>query len=361
MKSKIKVYLQYPWKFPDSPYYKYIIDNPPKGIEYLNKKKREGVITNKNLFWISNFLKRNVRRFITLFRLSIPNSHFSPKENYDLIHCAHCLSKNVDKPWVADFEGAWQMYVGKKTKKSKEKIKNILNSDNCKKIMPWTEKTKKDILEEFPEIEDKVEVVYPAVPLQKLNKKNSKKITILYATRYFWIKGGIVALEVFRKIKEKYDVNLVFISDVPENIKMKYADIEILNLMPQEELFDYYSKADIFFYPSLVDTFGFALLEAMSFGLPVVTINTDQTKTRNEIIKNNENGLIFDVPHQINYYKLTEKEIVNKLVKSLSKLIEDKKLRNKMSKNCIKEISSGKFSLKERNKKLKRIYEEALK
>jgi hypothetical protein len=32
-----------------------------------------------------------------------------------------------------------------------------------------------------------------------------------------------------------------------------------------------------------------------------------------------------------------------------------------MSKECIKEIKSGKFSIKERNKKLKKIYEEALK
>ncbi len=35
----MKVYLQYPWKFPDSPYYKYLIDSLPDGIEYLNVKK----------------------------------------------------------------------------------------------------------------------------------------------------------------------------------------------------------------------------------------------------------------------------------------------------------------------------------
>jgi regulator of replication initiation timing len=41
-------------------------------------------------------------------------------------------------------------------------------------------------------------------------------------------------------------------------------------------------------------------------------------------------------------------------------LIENEKLREKMSKECIKTVKSGKFSLKERNKNLKRIYEEAI-
>ena len=116
--NNIKVYLQYPWKFPDSPYYKYLINNPPKEIEYLNVQKQEGVITNKRFFWFSNFLKRNIRKWINFFKFSIPNAHLSPDGEYDLIHCAHCLSKN-NKSWVADTEGVWQFYIGEKTKRAK--------------------------------------------------------------------------------------------------------------------------------------------------------------------------------------------------------------------------------------------------
>jgi len=42
-------------------------------------------------------------------------------------------------------------------------------------------------------------------------------------------------------------------------------------------------------------------------------------------------------------------------------LIKDKNLYGKMSKNSMEIIKKGKFSIKERNKKLNRIYEEALK
>ena len=110
--KNIKVYLQYPWKFPDSPYYKYLIDSPPEGIEFQNSKKQKGVITNKRFFWFSNFIKRNIRRFATKLKLSIPNAHLTKtKEEYDLIHCAHCLSKNKNKPWVADIEGIFSLMI----------------------------------------------------------------------------------------------------------------------------------------------------------------------------------------------------------------------------------------------------------
>ena len=140
--KKIKVYLQDPWRFPDSPYYKYLIDSPPDGISYLNATNQKGVLANKRFFWFSNFLKRNIRRFADFFGFSFPNVHISPDGDYDIIHCAHCLSKNENKPWVADIEGVWQMYLGKKKNIPKENLRKILLSKNCKKILPWTESVK---------------------------------------------------------------------------------------------------------------------------------------------------------------------------------------------------------------------------
>ena len=133
--------------------------------------------------------------------------------------------------------------------------------------------------------------------------------------------------------------------------------------MPQNKLFELMQNSNLFLYPSSVDTFGFSLLEAMSFGLPTITINTWGTKSRKEIIKNKKTGFIFEVKEKLSFDKIGQKEkkVIKKLVENMSKLIENKKLREKMSKECIKEIKSGKFSIKERNKKLKRIYQEAIK
>jgi len=81
-----------------------------------------------------------------------------------------------------------------------------------------------------------------------------------------------------------------------------------------------------------------------------LTINTEQTKSRKEIVENNINGFIFDVKEN--------EAITVKLIKNTSRLIEDNDLRNDMSEECLRSIREGKFSVKERNNKLNRIYEE---
>ena len=53
--EKIKAFLQRPWKFSDSPYYKYLLSGSPKNIEYINvKDKRQGVIENARKFRFLN-------------------------------------------------------------------------------------------------------------------------------------------------------------------------------------------------------------------------------------------------------------------------------------------------------------------
>ena len=370
MMEKIKVYLQYPWKFPDSPYYKYLVENPPAGIRFVNAEKfQKGVITNKRLFWLSNFLKKNIRGFMNLFNLSIPNAHKSPRGDYDLIHCAHCLSKNKDKPWVADIEGIWQFYIGNETKNAKKKVKEILLRKNCKKIMPWTQTTANEIIKEFPEIKDKVEVIYPAVPLKKYKKIKHEEINLLFVARYFYAKGGLETLEAFDYLTKKHDnVNALFVSPLSKEILEKYRKnekIKFYDLMPQDKLFkEIYPKADIFVYPGYSDSFGFALLEVMSFGLPIITVDGF---ARKEIVEEGKSGFVISRP-KIKWEKgrhiIKEKDrkrLILNIIKKTSLLIKNKNLREKMGKEGFKQVSQGKFSIKERNKKLRRIYEEAIK
>jgi len=364
--KNIKVYIQYPWKFPDSSYYNYLIDSPPKGIEYLSTKKQGQVITNKKFFWFSNRLKKIIRRSLKSFNLAFPNAHLTKiKEKYDLIHCAHCLSKNKNKPWITDIEMIGSFAIsGWNTKRGKKKIKDILMRKNCKKILPWTESIKRDILKDYPEIENKLEVVYPAIPkIKNLKKIKNKKLKIIFVARYFDIKGGVIALEVLEKLRKKHKVEGIVVSNVPHKLKKEYSRLKIYNLIPQEKLFELMVSSDIFLYPGSVDTFGFSLLEAMAFGLPTITINTPNTKSRKEIIENNKTGLIFDVEKELSFneIRINEKIVIDKLVENCSKLIQNRKLREEMSKNCLKEIKWGRFSIRERNKKLKKIYIEALK
>ena len=174
--NPIKIYLQYPWKFPDSPYYKYLVDSPPRGIEFLNTKKQKGVITNKKTLKLITFTKVRIRKWANKLRLNIPNARLSPRGNYDLIHCAHCLSKNRNKPWVSDVESIWSIFIGGDGRKSgQDKVRKILMRPNCKKILPWTLEIEEKYKKMFPEIKNKIELVYPAIPERSEERRVGKE------------------------------------------------------------------------------------------------------------------------------------------------------------------------------------------
>lgn len=374
MKRNIRVYLQYPWRLKDSPYYKYLLENPPKEMEYTSTKKEKGVILNKKYFFLFGILKKIVKKILKVSQLETPNAHLTKtKEKYDLIHCAHCLSQNKNQPWVADIEMYGSLFIAnKRSEKLDQQIKEIILRKNCKKIIPWSEGIKNSILRYIPQISNKMEVVYPAIPsIKNLKKKSNKNQTILFIGRYFKSKGGLMALEVIEQLRKKHNINGIIVSSVPKKIKKKYSHLNFYELMPQKKLFNLMQKTDILLYPSMSETFGFGLLEAMSFGIPIVTINTPHTNSLKEIIEDKKHGLVLDIDEKYTKEVLKipfnktlsnfEKELIRELIKNCEKLILDKSLWKKMSLNCIKEISKGKFSIKERNKKLLNIYREALK
>ena len=363
--KEIGVYIQKPWKFADSPYYKPLRESPPVGVKYMNLGV-SNLIQNRKSMEINTSIKQFIKKIIRKFYPSMPNAHWTRNaKNYDLIHCAHCLSKNK-RPWVCDIEYVGQFWAGGYSANypNKKKILRYLESPYCKKILAWTEWARDGIVKEFPEIKNKVEVVYPTVPEQKFKKIKSNKIKLLFVSRRFYFKGGFYALEVMDRLTKKYDsVEGVIVSDVPEEVYKKYKGnkkIKFLGMMPQRKLFEeVYPSADIFVYPSFTDTFGFAITEAMSFGLPVVSCSG---RSRRELIENRKTGFIVNTElgdlFDLRTLKNLDERIASGLQSAIKKIIENKKFRNEISENCRKLIKDGKFSIK--NKKLKQIYKKAI-
>ena len=54
-----------------------------------------------------------------------------------------------------------------------------------------------------------------------------------------------------------------------KDLKARYSNIRWIGVLPQSELAEVYSQADVFVFPSLTDTFGLVMVEAMACGLPV--------------------------------------------------------------------------------------------
>ena len=264
---------------------------------------------------------------------------------------------------MTDIEFESQMWGGARDNKLRKKIAGkFLRAKNCKKILPWMEWTKEKILKDFPEVSEKMEVVYPAIPLPTVKRKEHKNLNLVFSGRYFYAKGGLHALEVIDRLTKKHEnVYAVFNSFVPEEILAKYSEnkkIKFCELIPQEELFEIYSTSDIFVYPGYSDSFGFGFLEAMSFGIPIVTVDNIGRK---EIVTE-KTGFVIDVENFSNFKaEVMDEETIGKIEEKVDELIVNDKLRKVMSEEGITMIRDGRFSIKERNKKLERIYSGALK
>lgn len=353
--SRITVQLSIHARF--HPVYQEIVNYPPENINFCLPIDESRVGPYFEISGAESLFRKLGSTFFNL--LKIPSfRRLSPDERCDLTHAGgHLLLSG--KPWVSDFEHILS-YAGFHKKRIGSPIfrtlleKSIL-SKSCKKIMPWSIAAKKSLEKvisdsKLNEIEEKIEVVYPAVHTPTYSKlsKGGEEVSILFVGHKFHLKGGEEALAAFEILSKSYEnVSLTMVSNVPKEIKRKYSgfNIDFHTFVPREKLFnEFYPESDIFLLPTQGDTFCLTFLEAMVFGIPIVAAYYPAVT---EIVEDGKTGFITS---------LKPEEIADKT----SILVENDTLRRKMGRKGRERVEKGRFSVERRNKKLRRIYEEAV-
>jgi glycosyltransferase involved in cell wall biosynthesis len=362
-----KVLLKFPLNISDSTYYKSLIQYPPKGHKYITEIET-GIIDNKFKRCLLKKSKSFIRTIFNKLNISRPLYSSNNVDGANIVHYAHCLPVDTTKNYVVDIEGVWQLAIGH-IDKSRETILNILSDDKCKAILPWTYFAYQEFVKVFPELKHKTHVLRPAVPLmlKSDNFVESKKFTMLYVARDFELKNGELACKIINNIITKYGpdkVKGIVIANVPSDIKTLYPMIEYKNLMSGEELKEYYSKSDVLIYPSPVDTFGFAIIEAMSYGIPSIVMKTEYTPSIREIIVDGYNGFVFNSSdYEKGVSEIIDKFLVSNDPENLKKIKDYYDVRvpdnpektefyNKVSYCCKTTMLYGPYSIDERNRRL---------
>lgn len=98
-----------------------------------------------------------------------------------------------------------------------------------------------------------------------LKRTKSSRTTVLYVGRVSKEKG----LEKLLELENDYDI--IIVGDGPERTGLEsvYAKVKFVGYKTGKELFQYYVDADVFCFPSVTDTFGIVLVEALAAGTPV--------------------------------------------------------------------------------------------
>ncbi|WP_136482673.1 glycosyltransferase family 4 protein [Cognatitamlana onchidii] len=142
-------------------------------------------------------------------------------------------------------------------------------------------------------------------------------------------KGIHLLIESLKEVKEDFQLKLVgaFKNQDPYYLMLKSKieeghledKITFCGRVSDEQMKDYLKEASIFVFPSLHEGYGMVMVEAMSYGLPVIAFNNSAIPF---VIKDKHNGLLVE---NENIYDLTAK---------IRQILSNEALLKKLSKNA---------------------------
>jgi len=199
-----------------------------------------------------------------------------------------------------------------------------LSAKMSDKIVTLSEASKKSIMEVLKIKEDKIEVLYGCAPklvtpgsrkdLQKFGIDRKYLFTVLAAYPHKNLIGALKAFKIL--VEDKHDILLVVAglggrAAEPISDYIKHAQlgerVKILGFVENKDLSTLYKFCTIYICPSLYEGFGIPILEAFSFGKPVVSSGSFSLK---EVVGNA--GLLTDASKPRVFARDIERVLENK-------------------------------------------------
>jgi len=213
------------------------------------------------------------------------------------------------------------------------------------KIIPFAYSWGYDKLADMVENQD---VVGPALR-DELGIKNDTKV-VLFCGRLSEEKNLFNLLAAYRQL-EVSDSALVLVGDGPLLGPLKQyvsnhgiKSVHFLGFQNRDTVLKHYAIADVLVLPSIRETWGIVINEAMCFGLPVIT--SDRVGAAYDMVNHGINGYIFKVDevdglsHALNsFFSLTDEDQALMGTQSL-RMIRDWSTRN-LAESLVERLDNG--------------------
>ena len=163
---------------------------------------------------------------------------------------------------------------------------------NASMVFTMSENVSRSLVEEYGCPREKIACVYAgsnvsAEATERIDSARFRAKNILFVGIDWERKGGPVLLEAFRRVRHAHpDATLTIVGCSPE---VSQPGVEVVGRLPLTEVARYYRSASIFCLPTLNEPFGLVLLEAFSYGLPIVATRIGAIP---EIVEDGESGYL---------------------------------------------------------------------
>ena len=227
-------------------------------------------------YWMYLLSKKLLRRIYTEWKFDLIHAHFiiySGQAVYNF-----CKGKSI--PYLLT-----EHYSKISLDLSKESIyRNIYEKVffNSQKIIVVSERLNQTIKSNFPNL-NKIKYLPNGVDIGKfvfheksIDKNNPKLISIGNLVETKGYQYLIEAVKILREKNILCHLNIIGEGKFRKNLETIIADnslqnqIELVGYVPNNEIQKYFDQADIYVHPSLFESFGVVVIEAMSTGKPVV-------------------------------------------------------------------------------------------
>ena len=298
-----------------------------------------------------------------------------------------------DEPWVCLVEHPTMLVAPSSAvlRRWRAVVERRLVSEWCRKVIVWSEAGKQSLLANLDgrAFAHKLDVVPLAVrPRQFVRRPRSDaRVKLLFVGSgnglgAFHLKGGKETIEAFARLAAEHEhLEFTVRSDMPAEWKARCRAIPRLRLIdrrvPWPELEREYETADIFVHPPVFPGHHVAVLDAMTYELPVIATDYGDTRER---VRDGETGYLIPPSPRLPPYgerliavrqtsqraafdranRTTDEHIVRGIVERARVLIEDPALRARIGAAARREVDDGPLSLRVRNERLQRVFDEAL-
>ena len=238
-------------------------------------------------------LTARIVEIVALYGIDLLHVHYAIPHAYAAVNARQILlEKNINIPIVTTLHGTDITLIGK----SPVVLSSVNYAINQSSLVTCVSNDLREQTFEYFDINHDIHVIPNFITLNDsflLKKTTNEKKVVTHISNFRPVKRVLDVIHVFANLHKEINVELIMIGEGPDldSAKVLVNDYGIESVVSfigkSKNIKVVLEKTDLFLLPSESESFGLVALEAMSFGVPVITTNVGGVK---ELVLDGQTG-----------------------------------------------------------------------